>query len=407
MKTMILSLIFCIGIASAASPFCSAGYYLPSSTCQPCPTGFSSSGSSCTSALGGYAYISFNSSVIACPTNCQTCTLNPSTGTSHILNISTTSTATLMNSLSPSLICTAAASGYRIYSYQPYGANGYTITTIIPCPANCLSCQSSGETLTGSSPTATKCNANGCATGYYADSTQQCYLNPTNPGWVCGSSNTNAVCLAQTGAQCTGSGYFNGGTSTCTACSSNCLTCSSTTLCSSCIGGYGLSLAAASATNTCTQCSSVTANCMECSAQTNVATSSVAVVCTACAAGYVYLNNTCTACPANCLQCSVSGYCTACKSGYGISYNTGACASCNDTNCTNCDGIPTNLTSPANLPFSYCTTCATGFSNPNSNPTCLKCPFNCTNCLNSTFCLPNCTVGYSYYNSTGLCLCNF
>lgn len=452
--TVILALIFCINIVSSqyscipdsmtidpkcggciitnglAVPNicsnCTAGYYLNPALCTSCPTGCSvcSTNGICTTAKSGYTLNTYNGSVTACPANCATCTFSLPLGSSgnllssatlyNPLNLSTATSGKYLDNTIASLYCTAANSGYRLYDYQPYNAvSGYllTIRYILACPANCLTCNSDTTvTATVLATSTTKCDTftisgglyvtNGCASGYYADSTGVCYALPTVAGWVCNPSQTNAACLTDAGTnRCLAPGYLLTGSTTtaCAACSSNCATCTSATVCTKCIFGYGLDSVTTSGTTVCKSCSTITTGCNVCNSLTAAVGGAVTVVCTGCSIGYAYANNTCTACPSNCAQCSANGAtCSQCISGYGL-LAIGTCLKCNDTNCASCDSTPNNQ------PYTICKSCNTGYYLPPNQ--CQQCPYNCSNCVNSTYCLANCTSGYGVYNSTsGLCL---
>lgn len=128
----------------------------------------------------------------------------------------------------------------------------------------------------------------------------------------CASCNYQTLCLT------CALGYYNASNvdySLCQSCPVNCASCSTASTCTNCSAGYYLS------TSTCLACSQ---NCLQCTGPS----------CTTCNSQSGLISGVCQLCSTGCISCtsdSVSVHCTACSGGYYLNANTRSCVSCAST----------------------------------------------------------------------------
>lgn len=272
---------------------------------------------------------------------------------------------------------------------------GYYLTLFMNCslcPSACLSCFSSGTSVTCVS----------CANGYL-------YYNTSSGLRSCLTSCPTAYFADQS------SGW-------CSRCLSSCSACTGTTNCTQCLSNFTLSNGlclnqTSNCSSTCQSCSGQ--NCMKCVQPyllyVNRTTSSSSCVST-CPQGYYSSIFTCELCNSSCAACANSpNNCSLCQSGlflYGSScipvcplgfYASSALQACQicPTNCLNCQA-------------STCYACRSGFflssgqclavcpsSSYGSVSTgiCYDCPTGCSTCTGDENCTV-CLTGYLLFNGS-------
>lgn len=376
---------------------CTAGFFLNQTACMPCTNNCSMcySNGACGACQTGFALIKSNYSCMACPSSCRTCSYNEglnsqvngpfncdSCPTGNYYLDSTTQLCVLSTAVGCSgwsaAGCTGCASGY----FDSDVTVGVWACTA--CSANCLSCTSASVCTT-------------CAPGYGLAGGSACVA--CTPAGCKDCSAAAATCTT-----CYEYGLLTGGL--CPNCTANCgrvgtsaVGCASASMCNSgqCALGYYFTSVAA---GTCTACGT---NCTTCNDLTGA--------CNACAANNTLNNGLCIPCPGNCSACvalsssSSSVQCLKCYPGWGL-FNNGSCIAC-PGNCSHCDinGVCTQCSVGSTFALGVETTMAAqGYFQPPNQ--CQQCPFNCSSCVNSTYCNNNCTKNYVYNATSGLCLSN-
>ena len=345
---------------------CSSGYQLSSSnTCEALPCSIAgctmcASSSECQTCGDGYWINSAKSCVAAAygctVSNCQACDATPQS-------------------------CSLCSVGYQLAAFN-VGGNMVNMCRKIVCPYNVTNCNACTQHYNEVKMyNQILCAPSSCATGYIHVN-GYCVTNVSTSAFACGVSNCGQCSFDNFCSICnTGYTLTSWGSCVKTTCDvANCASCSINNICSACNSGYSL-----------------TGN-----LSIVMPTSTYEFACA--------LNNQCRmtsslTCNVNyCSYCTSNNVCASCMSGYDFdSTNTNCVATCNVTNCYECNEGQEQT----------CNVCQPGFQLSSDMLGCTPMAASCDYCSNSsaTNCIWNwaqntsecmaCNEGYTLYG--GVC----